>query len=261
MEINENFHDIVLETLQGPPIDPDHPEVKHGYAIYPQGAGNWYMALPNYWIRCHDANPMAARSIDTKARWIDPVGLKEFKPGDWWKYRLFTFNNTQEDGKRALKFGTMHQCPNAMDTVINLIKAFKLSEAILNHKGQHEAYITPRLIIAVLDSCATSMMEAFKDHDETCKLECANPSDHPKWDVFTGDWTMISQSPALALSTANQRIKVFLLNLDELPQVSQMNLHEALYTCLVWYNLGDLTRGMAHLSKKDFKESTRPQAR
>ena len=94
------------------------------------------------------------------------------------------------------------------------------------------------------------MMEAFKDHDETCSLECANPSDHPKWDPHNGEWTMISQSPALALSTANSRIKVFLLNLDELPQVSQMNLNEALYTCLVWYNLGDLTRDMTHLSKR-----------
>ena len=76
----------------------------------------------------------------------------EFHPNEWWQYRLFTFNRSAEDGTQSLTFWAMHQCPNAMETVINLIKAFKLSEAILNHKGQHEAYITPPLIISVLAS-------------------------------------------------------------------------------------------------------------
>ena len=147
----------------------------------------------------HDANPMAARTIDAKAKWIDPVGLKEFHPNQWWKYRLFTFNDNNEDGSRTLKFGTMHQCPNAMETVINFIKTFKLSEEILNHKGQHEAYATPRLIMAVLQSCTKSMMEAFKDHKETCQLETANPSDHPSgtFSRATGLW---SHSPQHWLS-------------------------------------------------------------
>ena len=141
--------------------------MQHGYAIYPQGAGNWYQAFHTYWAQMHDANPMAARTIDVKAKWIDPVGLKEFHANVWWKYRLSTFNDILPDGSRALKFGTMHQCPNAMETVINLIKSFKLSEETINNKGNHEAYATPRLIMAVRHSCARSMMEAFKDHEET----------------------------------------------------------------------------------------------
>ena len=97
---------------------------------------------------CHDTNPMAARAISAKSKWLDPVGLKEFKPNDWWNYRLFTVNSANDAGERTLKFGIMHQCPSAMDATINLIKAFKLSEEILNEKGQHEAWITPRLVMA-----------------------------------------------------------------------------------------------------------------
>ena len=108
--------------------------------------------------------------------------------------------------------------------------------------------------MAVLHSCAKSMMEAFRDHEETLQLETSNPTDHPKWDPFRGDWTMISQSPALALSTPNTRIRVFILSLDELPQVSLNNIQEALYTCLVWYILGDMIKDMASLSRKEFKD-------
>ena len=129
---------------------------------------------------------MAARAIDSKAKWIDPVGLREFSASKWWPYRLFTYNDYSEDGDCTFRYGTMHQCPSAMETTLNLIKCFKLAEEILNHKREHEAYITPRLCIAVLESNSRSMVEAFRRHDETIQLETANPFDHEKWDTFKG---------------------------------------------------------------------------
>ena len=44
-QLRENLHDVLLKELRGVPIDLGKPEVQHGYAIYPQGGGNWYQAL------------------------------------------------------------------------------------------------------------------------------------------------------------------------------------------------------------------------
>ena len=50
-----------------------------------------------------------------------------------------------------------------------------------------------------------------------------------------------------------------MLNLDKLPEMSQMILLEALYTCLVWYDLGDLAYDIVNLTKGEFIDKYKTQ--